>query len=135
MTRLRRYYPTQRSSVPRILLDQNAPYGLRNSLPGYEVKTAYEMGWADLSNGDLLREAEAARFAAMVTCDQNIRYQQNMAARQMALVVLTTNNWDLLKANLDRIRDAIARIGPGTFETLDFGLPPRRQPRPPAEMP
>jgi hypothetical protein len=110
-------------------------YGLRNSLPGYEVKTAYQMGWADLSNGDLLREAEVARFAAMVTCDRNIRYQQNMAARQMALVVLTTNNWDLLKANLDRIRDAIAQIGPGTFETLDFGLPPRRQPRPPAEMP
>ncbi len=73
MTKLRRYYSTRRSNVPRILLDQNAPYGLRNSLPGYEVKTAYQMGWADLSNSDLLREAEVARFAAMVTCDQNIR--------------------------------------------------------------
>jgi hypothetical protein len=92
------------------------------------------MGWADLANGDLLHEAEVARFAAMVTCDQNIRYQQNMAARQIALIVLTTNNWDLLKGNLDRIRDAVDRIGPRTFEILDFGLPPRR-PRPPSGTP
>jgi hypothetical protein len=67
----------------------------------------------------------------MVTCDENIRYQQNMAERKIALVVLTTNNWDLLKANLDRIRSAIDRVGPGTFESLDFGLLPRRRSRTP----
>ncbi len=117
--------------MPRILLDQNTPYGLRSSFPGHEAKTAYELGWAELANGDLLRTAEAQGFDAMVTCDQNIRYQQNMAERKIALVVLTTNNWDLLKANLDRIRDAIDRVGPGTFESLDFGLPARRRSRTP----
>ena len=113
--------------MPRILLDQNTPYGLRSSFPGHEAKTAYELGWAELANGDLLRGD------AMVTCDQNIRYQQNMAERKIALVVLTTNNWDLLKANLDRIRDAIDRVGPGTFESLDFGLPPHRRSRTPGQ--
>jgi hypothetical protein len=48
---------------------------------------------------------------------------------EIALVVLTTNNWDLLKANLDRIRGAIDLVEPGTFESLDFGLPPRRRSR------
>ena len=102
-------------------------------IPSTRGKDGLRAGWAKLANGDLLRAAEAQSFDAMVTCNQNIRYQQNMAERKIALVVLTTNNWDLLKANLDRIRSAIDRIGPGMFESLDFGLPPRRRSRKPGQ--
>jgi hypothetical protein len=119
--------------VPLILLDQNAPHGLRTLLSDHDVRTAYEMGWAELLNGDLLMAAETAGFEAMVTCDQNIRYQQNMAERKIALVVLSTNNWNLLKANIKPIQQAVAEIGEGTFQTLDFGLPQRHRLRTPGQ--
>jgi hypothetical protein len=77
----------------RILLDQNAPLGLRQILTGHDVRTAYEMGWDALSNAVLLAAAEQAAFDIMVTSDQNIEHQQNLTGRRIALVVLTTNHW------------------------------------------
>jgi hypothetical protein len=47
-------------------------------MPGHTITTAFEMGWAEFGNGDLLLEAEA-QFNALVTTDQNLRYQQNLA--------------------------------------------------------
>jgi predicted nuclease of predicted toxin-antitoxin system len=67
--------------MPRILLDQNLPRGLRDILPDHSVETAYNMGWGRLENGDLLTAAEDAGFAIMITADQNIRYQQNLSGR------------------------------------------------------
>jgi len=54
----------------RILFDQGAPVPLRQYLPGHTIATAFEMGWAEFGNGDLLLEAEA-QFDALVTTDQN----------------------------------------------------------------
>lgn len=62
----------------RILLDHGVPARLRDSLRDHTVATAYEMGWAGLDNGTLLISTEAA-FDALVTRDQNLRYQQNLA--------------------------------------------------------
>jgi hypothetical protein len=66
----------------RILLDQNAPLGLRRLLSGHDVVTAASVGWSTIQSGDLIRAAEAAGFAVLITCDRNIRYQQNLAGRQ-----------------------------------------------------
>ena len=63
----------------RILLDENIPRGLRRILPGHDVRTASEMGWASIANGQLLDEAEKAGFEALVTSDQNFVFQQNLA--------------------------------------------------------
>jgi hypothetical protein len=70
----------------RILFDKNVPVGARRFLPDHEVHTVVEMGWPDqLENGELLKVAEEFGFAIVVTSDQNIRYQQNLSGRKLAL--------------------------------------------------
>jgi hypothetical protein len=76
----------------KILFDHGTPTPLRRHLAGHEVATTYEMGWATLSNGDLLAAAETA-FAAFLTTDQNLLYQQNLAGRRLAILVLPTTSW------------------------------------------
>jgi hypothetical protein len=56
-----------------ILFDQGTPAPLRRFLSGHEIRTAYEMGWQSLQNGDLLERAQTAGFAAIITTDQNLR--------------------------------------------------------------
>lgn len=72
----------------RILFDQGTPEPFRKYLAKHAVRTAYEEGWSRLRNGDLLTAAEAAGFEVFVTTDKNIRYQQNLEGRQIAIVVL-----------------------------------------------
>jgi hypothetical protein len=74
----------------RILLDQNAPLGLRRVLSPHEVVAARQMGWSRLSNGDLVRAADESGFDILITCDRNIPYQQNLSGRRIALTFLTT---------------------------------------------
>ena len=83
----------------RILLDENIPRGLRRILQGHDVRTASEMGWASIANGQLLDEAEKAGFDALVTSDQNFVFQQNLAGRNIAVVVLSTNTWPTIRAS------------------------------------
>ncbi len=111
----------------RILLDQNAPLGLRQILTAYDVKTAYDMGWDMIANGRLLSAAEAAGFAVMVTSDQNIAHQQNLNGRRIALVVLTTNHWLTVKGNASAVLEACDKAGEGTYTVVQFPLPPRRR--------
>ncbi|MGH7633670.1 MAG: hypothetical protein ACRENC_08055 [Gemmatimonadaceae bacterium] len=72
-----------------ILFDHGTPKGLIRTLPGHTVHTAQAKGWDALSNGALLKAAEKAGFDVLLTTDRRIRYQQNMTARRIALVVLT----------------------------------------------
>src|SRR5216683_1330708 len=65
-----------------VLLDENLPQRLRFVIPSHEVRTVAYQGWKILTNGALLREAEATGFEVMVTADQGIRYQQNMTDRK-----------------------------------------------------
>jgi len=75
----------------KVLFDHNVPKKLRRALAAHEVSTAAEIGWATIENGDLLKLAESGGFDLLLTCDQNISYQQNLKGRQLALVVLSTN--------------------------------------------
>jgi predicted nuclease of predicted toxin-antitoxin system len=75
----------------KILFDQGTPAPLRRSLKQHTVATAYELGWTDLDNGRLLAAAES-EFDALVTTDKNLRYQQNLAGRRLAILVLPTAN-------------------------------------------
>jgi hypothetical protein len=91
----------------RILLDQNVPVGVRSIIrrnhPEHQVDTAYERDWSGLSNGTLLASAEAEGFDLLVTCDQNLTRQQNLAGRRIRIAVLWTNRWRLLQADADRV--------------------------------
>ena len=103
----------------RILLDHNTPAPLRYALLGHQVETAYERGWAELQNRDLITEAESAGFDLLITTDQGIRYQQNWAARSIALLVLSTNDWTQLRRFKGRIVEAIDSIQPSARVELE----------------
>ncbi len=72
----------------RVLFDKNAPYGLARYLEGHTIVRADERGWGRLENGALLATAEEAGFDVLLTADKNLRYQQNLSSRKIALVVL-----------------------------------------------
>ena len=75
----------------RVLLDHNIDWRLKRLLPNHEVRSTKEMGWERLTNGQLLSQAER-EFDFMLTVDRNIRHQQNLAGRQIAIVVLVAAN-------------------------------------------
>ena len=104
----------------RILLDHNTPAPLRYWLIGHEVDTAYERGWAELTNGDLLKMAEEDGFDVMITTDKGIRYQQNLAARRLALVVISTNDWTRIRKSKSVVVDAISEVPPGSFLEIEI---------------
>ena len=97
---------------------------MRRVLSKHTVALADEMGWAELANGDLLRAAESAGFEVMLTCDQSISYQQNMTGRRLALVVLSTNRWKILKLDLETIAHAISIAVPGSFQSVQIAAKP-----------
>ena len=103
----------------RILFDHCTPAPLRRALPGHDVSTAYEMGWAGLKNGALLAEAEKA-FDAFITTDQNLRSQQNLTGRKLAILVLPTTSWPRMQKHLPEIEAAVNALKPGDFIELDF---------------
>lgn len=76
----------------RILFDQGTPAPLRHLLAGHAVSTAYELGWSTLKNGELLAAAEGQAFEVLVTTDTNLKYQQDLGSRHIAIVVLGTTS-------------------------------------------
>jgi hypothetical protein len=92
----------------KILFDQGTPTPLRRALPNNEIITAFECGWQTLQNGDLLNVAEAEGFAALVTTDKNLRYQQNLGVRRLSIVVLMTTDWRLIRQHTEYVAQAIA---------------------------
>jgi hypothetical protein len=106
----------------RVLLDHNVPAPLRYFLVGHSVETAYEKGWAELSNGDLLRAAEESGFDVLITSDKGIRHQQNLTGRRLALAVLGTNDWTRIRNSTALIVDALTSITPGTLVEIKIPL-------------
>jgi hypothetical protein len=99
----------------RVLFDQGTPAPLRQLLLDHEVETAYERGWSSLQNGELIAAAEATGFTVFVTTDRNLKYQQNLAARQMAIVVLLTTSWPRIKAASAPVVTAVNASLPGGY--------------------
>jgi hypothetical protein len=95
----------------KILLDECVPRPLRKLLPDHEVVTVQEAGWAGIENGNLLRRAEG-QFDVFITADKNLRYQQKLASRKIAIIELPTPDWAILK-NLGRtINEAVSALTP-----------------------
>ena len=107
-----------------VLLDQSTPRGLRTYFPNHEVTLARQRGWHELANGDLIAAAEAGGFDVLITADQNIQYQQNRTGRRLALVVLTTNHWDIIRPSVARVVAAVEAIEAGGYVTVTFDRPP-----------
>jgi len=101
----------------KILFDQGTPLPLRRSLTSHEVATAFEMGWSKLANGELLAAAEG-KFDALITTDQNLRYQQNLQGRQLAILVLPTTNWLEIQKHSTEVAEAVDSLHPGEYREL-----------------
>ena len=103
----------------RILFDQGTPVPLKQYLSGHQVETAFELGWSRVTNGELLAAAEG-RFDVLVTTDRNLRYQQSLAGRKLAVLVLPTTSWPRLQGHAQKIAAALTEIKPGEFHELSL---------------
>ena len=103
----------------KVLFDQGTPVPLRRKLGDHEVQTAAEMGWSQLTNGDLLTAASEAGFEVLVTTDQNLRYQQNLKTRSIAVVVLMSASWPRISKQTDKVARAIEALGSGDYVEVE----------------
>jgi hypothetical protein len=98
----------------KILFDQGTPVPLRSYLRRHTVETAFELGWSNLKNGDLLDAAELS-FDLFITTDQQIRYQQSLAGRKLAVLVLSTTSWPRIMKSIRKICEALENIKVGDY--------------------
>lgn len=103
-----------------VLFDQGTPVPIRKSLKGHQVETASQRGWETLKNGDLLNAAEAAGFEVLLTPDKNIRHQQNLRDRTIAIIVLGNPQWPVLRRHLDRVVAAVDGAVAGSYFEVEI---------------
>ena len=100
----------------RVLIDECAPKALKHYLAshGHECRTVQEAGWSGKENGELLELAET-EFDVLLTLDTNLRYQQNLAGRRIAIAVLRarSNRLGDLSPHFPACLKAVETIKPG----------------------
>ena len=93
---------------------------LRKYLSAHQVVTAFEQGWSTLRNGELLWAAEAGGFEVLLTTDTNLRYQQNLTNRAIAIVVLGKARWPRIKPVIARVAVAVDGATPGSYSEVEI---------------
>jgi hypothetical protein len=104
----------------RVLFDQGTPVPIRRHLSAHQVVTAFEQGWSTLRNGELLSAAEADGFNVLLTTDTNLRYQQNLAKRAIAIVVLGKARWPRIKPVIARVAAAVDAATAGSYTEIEI---------------
>jgi len=115
----------------RVLLDESAPRLIKTRLPELSISTVQEMGWAGLTNGELLAMAER-EFDVFITADKQLRYQQNLTGKRLSVIVLPSNQVPVVTAILPAIEQSLKAIQSGTRKRCQeqfFLPPPPRLPR------
>jgi len=102
----------------RILLDECVPWPMHRLLTNHSCTSVQAQGWSGIRNGDLLQRAEA-EFDLFITSDQNIRYQQNLAWRRIAILELSTNDLRRIKAASALILEEVSRVRGAEFQHVD----------------
>ena len=105
-----------------IIFDKATPVPIRPYLEKHTVRTAAQQGWDKLSNGDSLTAAEEAGFDILLTTDKNLRYQQNLAGRKIAIVVLGQQQWPQLEPHIKRVIEAVSAAKPSSYVEVDIPL-------------
>jgi hypothetical protein len=103
-----------------VLFDHSVPAPLSPYLTGHTITEARTRGWDTLSNGELLAEAERAGFDVFLTADKNIQYQQNLTGRRIAVVVLSTSQWPLVRLHIEKNAAASTRPRPAAMRKFIF---------------
>ena len=101
----------------KILIDESLPYYLKKALAGYDAKTVQEMGWGGIKNGPLLTLAESI-FDIFLTADKNLRYQQNLTGRRLAIIVFPSNRLSVVKTLEVKLKAKIAQATIGDYIEL-----------------
>ncbi len=104
----------------KILFDNGTPNPIASSLVGHEVAFARQIGWHELKNGELLQRAEDAGYQLLLTSDKNMRYQQNLSSRAIAIVVLGNQQWPDVRLHLDRIAAAVNAATRGSYTEVEI---------------
>jgi hypothetical protein len=104
----------------KILFDNGTPKPIARSLVGHEVTRARQIGWHELENGALISQAEEAGYDLLLSTDKNIRYQQNLDGRKIAIVVLGNSQWPMVKLNLDNIVAAVNASTIGSYTEVEI---------------
>jgi hypothetical protein len=103
----------------KILFDECVPWPLAKHLVGHDCQPTQLCGWAGIKNGELLRLAEP-QFDLFITSDQSLTYQQNLAGRRIAILLLSTNKLRRILGVVDLIQSTISTLRPGEFRRLDI---------------
>ena len=103
----------------RVLFDQGTPVPLPKHLVGHDIVTAFEAGWSELSNGELLAKAEE-QFDVLVTTDKQLRYQQNLTRRRIGILVLPHASWLKLEPHAPEIAAAVLAAQAGSYVEIDL---------------
>ena len=93
---------------------------IRAYLDQHSVSTASQQGWDKLKNGDLLTAAENAGFHVLLTTDKNIRHQQDLTRRKIAVVVLGRQQWPQLRPHVQLIVEAVNMAALGSYIEVDI---------------
>jgi hypothetical protein len=104
----------------RVLFDQGTPVPLAQFLVDHTVSTAAREGWSRYQNSDLLDAAEAAGFHVLVTTDKNLRSQQNLTGRKIAIIVLLKQQWPEVRRHLHLVVAAVNTATPGAYTEVDI---------------
>jgi predicted nuclease of predicted toxin-antitoxin system len=99
----------------KILLDECVPAQVRHAFAGHDVTTVQEQGWTGIKNGVLLAAAESAGFDLFIVADKNLRHQQNLAGRRLAILELWTNHRPTLEKHFAAIRAAAESLQTGEY--------------------
>lgn len=103
----------------KVLLDECVPWPMRKMLAGLGCTNPYKCGWSGVTNGELLKLVES-EFELFITSDQNLRYQQNMAGRRIAILELSTNDLRRILAAESAIVEAVASIQASDYLQLEI---------------
>ena len=100
--------------MKRVLFDENMPHNLRRDLSGFAIRTVQEEGLSGVKNGELLRRASQA-FEVLLTIDQRMRYQQNVAQFTIGIVVIEVPDTRIafLRSLLPQIQQGVENVRPG----------------------
>ena len=85
------------------------------------MATAFEKGWHELQNGELIRSAETEGFDSLITTDRNLKHQQDLRGRKLAILVLPTTSWPKIRQHAKNVSAAVNSLKPGEYRELDFG--------------
>ena len=99
----------------RVLFNQGTPVPLRQYLSDHSVDTAFERGWSTMQNGELLEASEQDGYQLLISTDQNLKYQQNLSDRHLAIIAFLSTSWPRIQLKVNDIQAAVDEITPGDY--------------------